>query len=114
MCCEEAPCKTNMTEEEESERGRAERDRAVGRCFVCIELTHVTIVKSPRDTWLPFRGAPVLCVIHVVSEESTASVGVSEQTDGPFIFVGFVFPCTSDQIGSVLDGMSYPQSHQVY
>lgn len=30
-----------------------------------------------------FRGAPVLCVIHVVIEESTA---VSEQKDGPFSF----------------------------
>lgn len=38
--------------------------------FVCIHLTHVAIVKSPRDTWLLFWGAPVLCVIYVVIDES--------------------------------------------
>lgn len=58
--------------------------------FVCVELTHVTIVKSPRDTWLPFRGAPVLCVIHVITEGTAASVGVSEQKDSPFSFFGAV------------------------
>lgn len=89
-----------MTEEERKRENR-ERDRAEERYFVCIELTHVTIVKSPRDTWLPFRGAPVLCVIHVVIEESTASVGVSEQKDGPFSFfmvVGFVCQRANDQM----------------
>lgn len=87
MCCGQAPCKTNMTQEEE-EKGKEnrERDGAVERYFVCIELTHVTIVKSPRDTWLPFRGAPVLCVIHVIIEETTASVGVLEQKDCPISF----------------------------
>ena len=80
--------------EEERERERREKDRAVERYFVCIELTHVTIVKSPRDTWLPFRRAPVLCVIHVVIEGSTASVGVSEQKDGPFsYFMAVDFVC---------------------
>ena len=57
---------------------QGEKDRAEERYFVCIELTHVTIVKSPRDTWLAFRGEPVLCVIHGIFEETTASVGVSE------------------------------------
>ncbi|TKS69135.1 hypothetical protein D9C73_003199 [Collichthys lucidus] len=68
----EATSMTNRTEEEEEEereKENRERDGAEERYFVCIELTHVTIVKSPRDTWLPFRGAPVLCVIHVVIEE---------------------------------------------
>ena len=46
-----------MTEEDEREREgergerEKERERAKGRYFVFIELTHVTIVKSPRDTW---------------------------------------------------------------
>lgn len=36
----------------------------------------------------------MLCVIHVVIEESTASVGVSEQKDGPFsFFVAVDFVC---------------------
>lgn len=86
MCCGQATCKTNITKqeegEEEEEREKENRVRAEERYFVCIELTHVTIVKSPRDTWLLFRGAPVLCVIHV----STASVGVSEHKDEPFSF----------------------------
>lgn len=75
-----------MDEEEEEEEQERERRGAEERYFVCTKRTHVTIVKSPRDTWLPFRGAPALCVIHVVIEESTASVGVSEQKDGPFSF----------------------------
>lgn len=91
-----------MTEEEEEKgNGSRERDRAVQQYFVCIELTHVTIVKSPRDTWLPFRGAPVLCVIHVITEETSASVGVSEQKDGPFSFfmvVDCVCQRTNDQV----------------
>ena len=79
MCCGQAPRKANMTEGEKDEReeGKKERDGAEERYFVCIELTHVTIVKSPRDTWLPFRGAPVLCVIHVVIEESPLLAWVS-------------------------------------
>ncbi len=43
----------------------------------------------------------MLCVIHVVIEESTASVGVSEQKDGPcsvLMAVDFVCQCSSDQM----------------
>lgn len=78
MCCGQAPCKTNMTEGEEKGEGEQRRSRGEERYFVCIELTHVTIVKSPRDTWLHFRGAPVLCVIHVVIEESLQLAWVSQ------------------------------------
>lgn len=82
MCCGQTPCKTNMTEKRrKGERESRERDSAKERYFVCIELTHVTIVKSPRDTWLPLRGAPVLCVIHVVIEESTAWVSLNKKMD---------------------------------
>lgn len=64
---------------ERGEKGGRERGahRAQMRYFVCIELTHVTIVKSPWDTWLPFRRAPVLCVIHAVIEESLLLAWVS-------------------------------------
>lgn len=84
--------KTNMTEEG-SETREGENDGAGERYFVCIELTHVTIVKSPRDTWLPLRGAPVLCVIHVVIEESTAGVGVSEQKKEQHFSFFFFYGC---------------------
>ena len=82
-----------MTEEDEREKGN--RDGAEARYFVCIELTHVTIVKSPRDTWLLFRGAPVLCVIHVVIEESLLLAWVSQnkKMDQFFFFLfSFFFP----------------------
>lgn len=65
--------------------------------FVCIELTHVTIVKSPRDTWLLFRGVPVLCVIHV----STASVGVSEHKDEPFSFFMWILYASAQKTRSI-------------
>lgn len=39
--------------------------------FACIHLTHVTIVESPRDIGGSFsQGAPVLCVVYVVIDES--------------------------------------------
>lgn len=43
-----------------------------------LKLTHVTVVKSPRDTWLLSRAKPVLCVIHMVTE-GTTGVSVSVQ-----------------------------------
>lgn len=97
MCCGQAPCKTNMTEEEEREkenRDGAEERKGEERYFVCIELTHVTIVKSPRDTWLRFRGAPALCVIHAVIEESLLLAWVSQNKKmDHFLFsCGFCLP----------------------
>lgn len=62
------------------------------RYLVCIELTHVTIVKSPRDTWMRFRGAPELCVIHALIEESPLLAWVSpNKKDGPFSFLSPFF-----------------------
>lgn len=77
-----------MTEEEwEKKEQEGGKGRSRQRYFVCIELTHVTIVKSPRDTWLPFRGAALLCVIHVLVEESASNVGVSEQKKKRIFFL---------------------------
>lgn len=43
----------------------------------------------------------MLCVIHMVIEESTANMGVSEQKDGLFVFllaVDLVCQCVNDQM----------------
>lgn len=95
-----------MTEEEwEKKEQEGGKGRSRQRYFVCIELTHVTIVKSPRDTWLPFRGAALLCVIHVLVEESASNVGVSEQKKKESFFYCelwtlFVNPWADDQVQS--------------
>lgn len=53
--------------------------------FVCIEPTHVKVVKSLRNTWLAFR-EPELCVVHVITEGTTATLDVSGQIRCRFFF----------------------------